>query len=247
MGFGWLLAIGLLMAPAAAMAAGAQAAEALIAQGNQSENQGDHEGAISAYGQAIALSAGADPTYEALIDRAFAYASSKHFAEAFQDLDRAHALKPTDTATLSARYWFDFELYQFPAAITIIDQMNGMSPADPYAPLLRFIATARLGQDTSSVLAKTLTPATENLWPQAAAQMFLGKVTPDTLLGWVQESGNQQASCEAPFYAGEYFLIHQQQTLAQAAFQETQRDECRPVSEYYAAQNELASLSSSAQ
>jgi len=237
-----LLLLGFALVPLTGLAAD-PGAEALIGQGNQLDNQGDHVGAIDAYSKAIALGA----TYEGLIDRSFAYSASGHYAEAFQDLDRARALKPADPAPLSARYWFDFELYQFPAVIATIDQMNGMRPADPYAPLLRFIAASRLGQDGSGDLDKSVAPATRNQWPQAVAQLFLGKVTPDQLLGWVAESGNQQASCEAPFYVGEYLLIHHRPDLARVALSENQRDECRPVTEYYAAAGELVSLGNAVQ
>jgi lipoprotein NlpI len=239
-----LLSCGLALIPVAASAADdGQQAEALIAKGNQLDNQGDHEGAITAYTSAIGLG----DEYDARLDRSVAFANSGHYAEAFQDLDRAQALKPQNSEPMSARYWFDFELYQYPAVIATVDKMANMQPADPYAPLLRFIAASRLGQNTNGELAKTLTPDTENEWPQAAAQMFLGRVTPDQLLQWVQETGNDQASCEAPFYAGEYFLIHNNRDLAQTAFQDTQRDECRPLMEYYAAQGELASLGNGTQ
>jgi tetratricopeptide (TPR) repeat protein len=237
-GFALLLACGLALMPLAATAAGQTQADGLISQGNTLDNQGDHDGAIALYSQAINLG----DEYDARLDRSVAYANSGHYAEAFQDLDRARALKPDDSAPLSARYWFDFELYQFPAVIATIDQMKGMQPADPYAPLLRFIAASRLGQNTDALLAKTLTVRTENQWPQAAAQMFLGKVTPDQLLQWVEQTGDLQASCEAPFYIGEYFLLHHQRNMAQTALQSTERDECRPLMEYYAAQGELMSL-----
>ena len=242
-GFALLLACGLALMPFAATAADQQQADALIAQGNQLDNQGDHDGAIALYSQALGL--GDD--YDARLDRSVAYANSGQFAEAFQDLDHAQALKPNDSGPLSARYWFDFELYQYPAVVTTIDKMAGMQPADPYAPLLRYIASARMGKNTDGDLAKTLNTATENQWPQAAAQMFLGKVTPDQLLQWVEETGNGQASCEAPFYVGEYFIIHNNRTLAQTALQGTQRDECRPLMEYYAAQGELMSLGNQVQ
>ncbi len=226
-----------------ARAADPQQADVLIAQGNQLDDQGDHDGAIVAYGKAIDLG----DEFIARLDRSVAYAHSGHYTEAFQDLDRAQALKPSDASPLSARYWFDFELYQYPAVIATIDKMNGLTPADPYAPLLRFIASSRLGQNTNAQLQKSLTPENENQWPYAAVQMFLGKVTPDQLLQRVEDTGNQQAACEAPFYVGEYFLIHHNNTLAQTAFAETERDECRPLMEYYAAHDELSSINSAAQ
>jgi len=238
-----LLSSMLALVPLAGFAADEDQAEALIAKGNQLDNQGDHVGAITAYTSAIDLG----DEYDARLDRSVAYANSGHYAEAFQDLDRAQALKPQSSEPLSARYWFDFELYQYPAVIATVDKIANLQPADPYAPLLRYIAASRLGQNTDSALAKTLTPQTENQWPQAAAQMFLGRVTPDQLLQWVQESGNDQAACEAPFYVGEYFLIHNNRDLAQAAFQETQRDECRPLMEYYAAAGAMASLGNGTQ
>jgi len=239
-----LLACGLALARVpAALAADLSQADSLIAQGNQLDNQGDHDGAIADYTQAM----GFGDEYEARLDRAVSYANSGHFAQAFQDLDRAQVLKPADSSPLSARYWFDFELYQFPSVIDTVNKLAGMKPDDPYAPLLSFIAASRLGKNANADLAKTLTPHSENEWPQAAAQMFLGKVTPDQLLQWVEEVGDPQASCEAPFYVGEYFIIHNQPTLAQTALQQTERDECRPLMEYYAARGELASLGNPAQ
>ncbi len=220
-----------------------QAAKDLIMQGANLDLQGDHAGAIALFSKAIALGA----EYDGTLERSFAYAASGHFAEALQDLDRAQALQPKATAPVSARYWFQFQLDQFAAVVATTDKLKSMSPPDPYAPLLRFIAEARLGRDGTAELAKTLDDSNKDQWPQAAAQMFLGQVSPDQLLQWAEQSGNDQVACEAPFYVGEYFLIHQNRPYAQAALQQNQQDLCRSVLEYYAARSELASLNDSVQ
>jgi tetratricopeptide (TPR) repeat protein len=238
-----VLAAGCAVAPSAiasgaAAVAGGASAQDLIAQANQLDNQGDHDGAIALYTKAIA----AGDEYDARIDRSFSYAGEGRYADAMQDLDRAQALKPAATEPLSARYWFQFQLYQFGAVADTVAKLQSLRGNDPYAPLLRYIALSRLGRDAKPELAKTLTSANKNMWPQAAAQLFLGKVDPVSLLQWVQQSGNQQAVCEAPFYVGEFYLLQHDRDNARTAFQINQSDECRPVTEYYAARTELNTL-----
>ena len=248
-GWVWLLMLGLWglglarAADAGAMPPVSSAAKDLLIQGSQLDTQGDHDGAIALFTQAIAQGA----LFEGRLERSYAYAASGHFADALQDLDQAHALLPNNPAPLSARYWFEFELDQFGAVIDTTTQLRGMTPPDPYAPLIRFIAQARLGQDGKADLAKSLTDANKNLWPQAAALMFLGQISPEQLMQSVSQSDNDQAACEVPFYVGEYFLIHQNRNDAQAAFQSNQEDDCREVLEYYAARGELAAMNGEVQ
>lgn len=219
-------------------------AQALLTAGDQLDDQGDEAGAVADYSQALQMNPGTAVRFDALIDRAYAYAGSGQYSEAFADIAQAHRLKPGDSTALSARYWVQLDLFQFADVLDTIDQMTGMKPVDPYAPLLRFVAAGRLGRDGRAALARAIPQNARNRWPQAVAQMFLGQVSPLQLLQWVDESDNAEATCEAPYYVGEYQLIHNQRDLAQAAFAESTRDECRPVTEYYAAQRELSALSS---
>ena len=237
----WVLAG--LMAVGLAQAAAGTPAQALLDQAATADNQGDTQTAIALYGQAIA--AGAE--FEGRLGRSVAYADSGDFTDGFADLDRAQALQPGSSLPVSLRYWFLFQLDQFAQVAAVSARVERMQPVDAYAPLVHFIALARLGQDGRADLERAYPPSSRNQWPQALAQMFLGQVSPAQLLQWVALSGNAQASCEAPFYVGEYELIHQARTEAQAAFDANQQDQCRPFTEYFAARAEAAALQGPAQ
>ena len=114
-----------LLCAGAAMAEDAPDADTLFQSGADALNKGDDDGAIAAFSAALRLS----PSFvTALVDRGFAYARKKHYADAIADFDRALALVPDNVAALDSRGRAHAAQRDFALALADYDRVLELSP-----------------------------------------------------------------------------------------------------------------------
>ena len=114
-----------------------------VEKGIDFAEQGDHEGAIGQYGEAIRL----DPrNSNAYIARGWAYAALGRYKRAIADYDEVIRLDPKSAATFISRGSAYGVLEQFDRAIKDLDEATRLNPQYPVAYYLRGLIYEELGK-----------------------------------------------------------------------------------------------------
>jgi lipoprotein NlpI len=82
--------------------------------------------------------------------------------------------------------------------------------ANPYVPLWRYLARARLGEKHPAELERSLKSIDQTAWPAPVLGLFLGRDKPEAVRAAAAEgdaAGRADRGCEAAFYLGEYALL----------------------------------------
>lgn len=110
---------------------------------------------------------------------------------------------------------------------------------DVYVMLWRYLARAHIGQDGAAELSVNTARLKGKDWPYPVIEFYTGRATMEAMLA-AAASDNQR--CEAAFYSGEWYLLHNDPAKARPALQ-TAADTC-PTSfmELYGARAELKRL-----
>lgn len=112
--------------------------------------------------------------------------------------------------------------------------------ASLYAAFWQHIAAKRSG--IASELETQMNAAMGREWPYPIAEMFLGRINPDTLIQATasEDLGVQRDRlCEAYFYIGQKYLLEARPEQARASFEKSVAQEALPFSEYGLALHEL--------
>ncbi len=213
-------------------------AEGYIELGNELDNGGRSQDAIAAYTQAIALGLAQDGHRE----RGVAYTASGDFESAERDLDEAIRLGPTDAASYEARAWLNFDRENYRAASMDAAEAERLSPDEPYAPLIKYLAQAKGGSGGAAPLGSAYRRFRAGEWPSPIFRLLLNEITPEQVIAAAKAENGLQSSCEWPFYVGEFYLLKGRVEDAKAAFQQGADVQCHPVAEYSAARYALKKI-----
>jgi tetratricopeptide (TPR) repeat protein len=210
-------------------------APALDWKGRSQSMQGDVDGAVAAYDEAIRL----DPKFAfAYQNRGDAFKDKGEYARAIESYDRAIDLQLREPQIYASRGLMHFYSGDFPkAAADFTHAVQGQ--VDAYSLLLFYISLARASQDAKDAK-DALTRGASRLesrdWPYPVVEMFLGKRSPEAVRA---AAGNSDQQCEMQYYAGEWQLLQGRREPAHAALQAAV-DSCpKNFVEYRAAAAEL--------
>jgi lipoprotein NlpI len=217
------------------------AADAFRRRADTLDSIGRSEEAITDYTEAIRL---APSNAGAYVDRGIAYGNAGDDTHALEDFATAIDRDPNDGHAFVERGILHFARGDFGAAATDFAAGLRARPTDHYAALGLYVARQRAGQDGSSELADAAGKLDLETWPGPVILLYLQKIGPQQLNPAsdpvpLVDFGNL---CEANFYRGEYYLIHQAPERAADAFQAAIDTGATEYVEYRLARAELKAL-----
>jgi lipoprotein NlpI len=130
---------------------------------------------------------------------------------------------------------------QFATAIPDFFHAVQLAPNNMYRILLLYLARARSGAEAQRALTEATLGLGVEEWPGLIVSMYLGKVPEHIVLDSVA-GANQSQRCQAYFYVGQHFLIHQNESEAAEMFRKAVATNASSLFEYEAAQVELTRL-----
>ena len=196
---------------------GKELADAYRLRGIAYSQLSEDERAVRDFSSAIELEQVAVEYYA---DRAITYLRLREFKKANTDLDMALGLNPKyppghrEKGRLSA-YQGDWDEAARSFALAK-ENDQGMGAA--YAAIWVQVAAMRAGFKGTS-LTTTLPPAQ---WPAPIVHMLIGKISPERAIAAADNPDPTtylEQKCEVYFYAGEYYVAHNDTERARAAFE----------------------------
>jgi tetratricopeptide (TPR) repeat protein len=203
-------------------------------RGNTYLKMGDNERAISDLTTALGLNA---KDTETLVGRALAYERTGDLERAIADFDSAVTLEPQNLAALTDRGYAHFNRGDFAAAAADLSRVMEQG-LYTYPALFRFLAQSRAGLPASD-LEPAARRMTNQSWPYAAFELYLGRRDPAATLAAAQKP---EERCEAQFYVGEWHLLQGDQAAAKPYFEDAAGACPTTFVEYAGAQAELRRL-----
>jgi len=174
--------------------------------------QGDSDGAIAAFEQAIRLDAKFAFAYQNLAD---VLKEKGEYARAAQSYDRAIELGIKDLSVFASRGLMRFYLGDFrKAAADFTESYRGN--ADAYSLLLLYLSLTRAGDNAKDALTRGLSQLSSRDWPYPVLELFLGQKSLEAVRG---AAVNSDQRCELQYYAGEWYLLQQEHDPARTALQ----------------------------
>jgi lipoprotein NlpI len=216
---------------------GKELADAYRLRGIAYSQLNQDERAVHDFGSAIELEQLAVEYYA---DRAIAYLRLREFTKANTDLDMALGLNTKyppahrEKGRLSAYQGDWAEAVRSFALAKESDQ--GMGAA--YGAIWVQVAAMRSGFRGTSLT--TTLPPTQ--WPAPVVQMFTGKISPEEAIAAADNPDPTtylEQKCEVYFYAGEYYMAHNDTDRARVAFESAVATGVREFLEYDWARREL--------
>jgi lipoprotein NlpI len=173
---------------------------------------GDYESAIADHVKAISLNPRFANAYGEL---GVVYACKHEYDLAIASLSKAIKLDPNEPILSRERGYAQFHRGNFAASADDLRRSLDLS-TNVYAAIFCFLARSRSGAPAEEQLrADTLKTKSTN-WPMAAASLFLGACSPETLLTSLTEPDER---AEAQFYIGQWHLLRGNRMEAIAALQ----------------------------
>jgi tetratricopeptide (TPR) repeat protein len=212
--------------------AGGIAAPAWDWKGRDQLLQGDVDGAIAAYAEAIRINPKFAAAYQ---DRGDVFKERGDYARAVENYDQAIDLGLTDPPVYGGRGLMQFYLGDFAKAAADLTFAT-QAQTDAYSLLLLYLSIARGGQDGKDALTRGASRLKSKDWPYPIVELFLGQRSLDAVRAAASTSDQQ---CELQYYAGEWQLLAGKREPAHAALQAAV-DSCpKDFVEYRAAVAEL--------
>ena len=132
--------------------------------------------------------------------------------QALMHYDRAIAADPLPWAYLN-RGIIRFNLGDFGGAADDFAKKNAADPSWPYSAIFIHLARMHLGQSDADEFARNVVHADSAKWPAPVIGLFQDRLTPDQVSAAARtgdaKTQNEQ-TCEANFYIGEYEAFHSQ-------------------------------------
>jgi lipoprotein NlpI len=187
---------------------GAALAGAYVKRGDTYRDQGLYDQAIADFSTALKITPG---LAEAVNGRGLVFAKKGLYDQAISNYAAAIELKP-DLAfaytNLGRSYFFQGN---FSKAVASFEDRLKIKPRHVYPMLWLYLARARSGGEPMAELAGYIAGAKKGHWIYMAAQLYLGKATPEQVLD-AARNGNRhklrERETEAYFYIGQYFLMN---------------------------------------
>jgi tetratricopeptide (TPR) repeat protein len=197
--------------------------------------QGDVDGAIAAYDEAVRL----NPKFAfAHQNRGDAFKEKGEYARAIESYDRAIDLQAREPSIYASRGLMHFYIGNFPKAAADFTQ-GYQGKIDSYSLLLTYLSLSRAGQDGKDELTRGASRLESKDWPYPVIELFLGRKSLEDIRGVAANSDRQ---CEVQYYAGEWYLLHAEKEPARQALQTAVNSCPKDFVEYRAAVSELKRL-----
>ena len=200
---------------------------------------GQFDLAIEDYTQALDIDAHSAPSFAG---RAVAYRARGDLARAAADLGQATALDPGDADNffnLGLVNYFTGKYSDALRAFARSTELTADANAKFYPAFWAWLAKAKLGFNGLTVFSRVMTGMDSSNWPAPIAALYQGSLAPADLPA---AAAQEDQRCEAWFYQGEWYLQHNRQDLAMAAFKAAIATGDFHRAEYDAARFELGRL-----
>lgn len=221
---------------------GAALAGAYVKRGETYRDQGIYDQAISDFAAALKINPG---LAEALNGRALVFAKTGLYDRAIADYGAALELKPDFAfayTNLGRAYFYQGNFSK--AAASFEDRLK-IKPRHVYPMLWLYLARARMGQDPKPELAGYMANMKKGHWIYEAAQLYLGKATPEQVLDAARKGNphkKRERKAEADFYIGQYYLVNGNEKAAAGHFRKVIDTGITRFYEYTGAEVELRRL-----
>jgi lipoprotein NlpI len=210
-------------------------ADALNQRGLAYRNKGELDRAITDYSKAIEI----DSTHaDAYNNRGNAYGAKGNYDRAIADYTQAMELdteEPSYARSLGIAHYAMGDFKSAAADMLRAIELND----DGYAMLFRYLARTRAGESAAAELEANLGRLETKEWPYAAAELYLGRRSPEATLDAVSDSDNQ---CEAQFYIGQWHVLNDRTAEARKKLQSAASTCPKTFIEYELAVAELKRL-----
>ena len=198
--------------------------------------KGELDLAISDYTAAIRNSPGNRFYFH---DRGILWDVKGDLERAIADQTEAIRLNPNFAPTYAQRGYAHFTRLDFSAAAADLLKATELAD-DARAMLLRHVARARAGENSTTELEANSARLKTRQWPYPIIEMFLGRRSPEATLS----AATPSERCVAEFFIGEWHLMRGDPQAARSKWRITV-DACPPTSlEYRSAKAELRVLDS---
>ncbi len=188
-------------------------ASAFHRRGAVFELVGEYERSLLDFNQAIELNPNNAGWYA---DRALLFFLKEDLDAALADANRAAGMEPS-RAAYQARAFIYYHKHDFANAAADFTRVLDLQPDDPDSAIHRYLAKARLGEDAAAGFEADARRFTGGGFYSAVAGLYLGTVSPDTLLA--QDSG--QSGCQSRYYIGALSLLQHKPDEAASWFRQT--------------------------
>jgi lipoprotein NlpI len=175
--------------------------DALNQRGLAYRSKGELDRAIADYSKVIEI----DPSHaDAYNNRGNAYGAKGNYDRAIADYTQAMELdseEPSYARSLGIAHYATGDFKGAAADMLRAIELND----DGYAMLFRYLARTRAGEAAAAELEANIGRLETKEWPYAAAELYLGRRSPEATLDAVSDADNQ---CEAQFYIGQWHVLN---------------------------------------
>jgi len=208
---------------------------------------GQYDKAVRDFSRVIALDPRKATGWNA---RAMARLSRGDLGGPLEDLRHAIEVEPNNPVA----YYFRANLYfyqgNYAAAAEDFRRHAELVPGDAYTVIKLYLTMARSEQGARQRLEELAKTVTDSSWPRPIIDLYLGKVSPQSILDTVETGATRaqkERACEAYFYVAYHYLLTGDQPRARELFEKAVATGITDFNEYKTAQAELWRLPGNAQ
>jgi len=174
-------------------------AKSYVLRGQTYYAKGELDRAVADFSEAIRL---APKRIEYYARRSSAWTAKGDYDRGIADLTEAIRLEPANAALYGVRGAHHFYKGNFFAAAADLLRANDLGN-DPHAMLWRYLARARLRQESAAELGANAARLKTKDWPYAVIDFYLGRRS----LAEMRAAAKPVEKCKAEFYAGQWHLL----------------------------------------
>jgi tetratricopeptide (TPR) repeat protein len=173
---------------------------------------GEYDRAIADYSETIRLQPG---DFRAYFNRGRTFAAKGDLERAIADYNESIKRFPDFNQLYRARGVAYYNLGKYSEAADELRHSLDIT-ANAWVMLWRYLARARLSQNGAPELSKNAAKLDRNNWPYPAIEFFLGRRSLESMRAAAKQPLDK---CQAEFYAGEWYSLHDKPADAKRAWQ----------------------------
>lgn len=201
-------------------------------RGIQYGKLGHYDKAVADYTSAINLN---PQLVTAYIDRGVGYARLEQYREAYADLDAALRLEPNNLRAYVTRGTLSFLVGKYEYAAADFKRSLELNPGDIYRMLWLYLSEQYHDRNAPSQVPQYSAKVNLDQWPGALLKLYMGEVDAEAVVEALSKGvPNMQIghACEAYYYLGQYYLLHNNRQAAIELFNKAVATNAKDYVEY---------------